>query len=361
MWRILFKENDCTSVCMPGGGIRMKKLMAKAISPGLVELTEEKLPSLENTQVLIEIKASSICGSDLHIYKGKHPSAPLPVTIGHELSGDVIALGANVSKIKMGDRVTVEPVIACGKCPYCLQGEYGYCISLSYHYRRGQGALANYFIADERYVYVLPESTSYNEGALIEPVAVAVHAVKRAKISLGDKVAIIGAGAIGLLITALSKRAGATEIVVADLDDFRLDMAKEFGATHVINSSEFSVENKISELTNNMGIDKTFECVGLEKTLVQAMSLLRKGGLATVIGIFEQPTVNIPASLFVSQEITVQGSQGYCWDFDTAIALAKELNLEALITHVFPLKEINQGFATALDPKAKAIKVVINP
>ena len=335
--------------------------MAKAISPGIIELKENKVPSLMDTQVLIKIKASSICGSDLHIYKGKHPSAPLPVAIGHELSGDVIAVGTKVNKVKVGDRVTVEPVIACGECPYCQKGEYGYCVSLSYHYRKGQGALANYFIADERYVYILPEEISYNEGALIEPVAVAVHAVKRAKVTLGDRVAIIGAGAIGLLITALAKRAGATEIVVADLDDFRLKMAKEFGATRIINSSRYSLETEISELTNNMGIDKTFECVGLERTLVQAMSLLRKGGLATVIGIFEQPNVSIPASLFVSKEITVQGSQGYCWDFDTAIALAKELKLERLITHIFSLEEINKGFVTALDPKVKAIKVVINP
>ena len=176
---------------------------------GAAELVERDVPEPREAQVVIAIKACSICGGDLHIYKGKHPSAPLPMALGHELAGEVIAIGSKVDLVAVGDRVTVEPVIACGLCPPCRRGEYGYCDNLSFHYRQGQGALADYFVADQRYVYKLPAHLSYEAGALIEPLAVAVHAVRRARIGLGDKVAIIGAGPIGILVTAVCKAAGA--------------------------------------------------------------------------------------------------------------------------------------------------------
>ena len=339
----------------------MNYLMTMATSPGVIELVERQVPELLPHQVLIAIKASSICGSDIHIYKGKHPSAPLPVAVGHEFAGEVAAVGSAVHKVKAGDRVTVEPVIACGLCLPCKQGTYGYCDNLSFHYRQGQGALADYFVADEQFVFLLPSHLSYEAGALIEPLAVAVHAVKRARISLGDKIVILGAGVIGILIAELSKADGSTDIIVVDLAVFRLEKALEMGATRVVNPARDNIEEVVAEVTDGRGIDKTFECVGLDKTLVQAMSLLKKGGLATIVGIFEEPKVTIPASLFVAKEITVQGSQGYCWDFDTALALTKEIDLNKLVSHVLPLKYVNEGFKVALDPGAKAIKVVLKP
>lgn len=335
--------------------------MAVITEPGKVVLADKELAVLGNKQVLIEIKAASICGSDLHIYKGKHPSAPLPVAIGHEFSGDVIEVGDAVTRVKAGDKVTVEPVLVCGHCPPCQEGKYGYCDNISYHYRKGQGAFARYFIADERFVYPLPSGLSYQEGALIEPLAVAVHAVKRAKIGLGDQVLILGAGAIGLLIGALCKAAGATEIITVDLADYRLEMAKTMGATRVVNPLTESLEKAVSDISRGRGLGKTFECVGMEKTLVQAMSFLCIGGEATVVGIFEQPQVVIPASLFVSREITVRGSQGYCWDFETALALSLQINLKQLVTHEFPLEKVNDAFVHALDPACKAVKVQLNP
>ena len=207
----------------------MKNRMAVLQTPGLAQLVERDVPEPGATQVVIAIKACIICGSDLHIYKGKHPSAPLPVSLGHELAGDVIRIGSKVNSVRTGDRVTVEPVIACGACPSCQRGEYGYCDNLSYHYRQGQGAMADYFVVDQRYVYKLPVGMSYEAGALIEPLAVAVHAIKRAKIGVGDKVAIIGAGPIGILVSAACKAAGAREIIVADIADVRLEMAAAMG------------------------------------------------------------------------------------------------------------------------------------
>jgi 2-desacetyl-2-hydroxyethyl bacteriochlorophyllide A dehydrogenase len=339
----------------------VKNRMAVLQTPGLAQLVERDVPEPGATQVVIAIKACSICGSDLHIYKGKHPSAPLPVSLGHELAGDVIRIGSKVNSVRTGDRVTVEPVIACGACPSCQRGEYGYCDNLSYHYRQGQGAMADYFVVDQRYVYKLPVGMSYEAGALIEPLAVAVHAIKRAKIGLGDKVAIIGAGPIGILVGAACKAAGAREIIVADIADVRLEMAAAMGATRTVNSSQESVVDVVRQLTGGRGIGRSFECVGSEKTFEQSMRCLCKGGIATIVGIFEQPTIQIPVTLFVSQEITVQGAQGYCWDFETALALSSVIDLGRLVSHVFPLDEVDKALKVALNREEKPVKVVLKP
>jgi len=339
----------------------VKNRMAMVQSPGVAELVERDVPKPTETQVVIAIKACSICGGDLHIYKGKHPSAPLPMSLGHELAGEVVEVGGKVKSVHIGDRVTVEPVIACGECLPCRSGLYGYCDNLSYHYRKGQGAIADYFVVDERYVYRLPEHLSYEAGSLIEPLAVAVHAAKRAKIGLGDEVLIIGAGPIGILTAAVCKAAGAREIVVADIADVRLETAAAMGATRTVNSQREPVLDVIRRMTGGHGIGKSFECVGREETFIQAMTCLCKGGLATMLGIFEQPTIQIPAHVFVSQEITVQGSQGYCWDFPTAIGLTHTIDLDKIVSHVFPLTEVDKALKVALNPSERAVKIILKP
>jgi len=283
------------------------------------------------------------------------------MALGHELAGEVISIGPKVNSVAVGDRVTVEPVIACGLCPPCSRGEYGYCDNLSFHYRQGQGAMADFFVADQRYVYKLPDHLSYEAGALIEPLAVAVHAVRRAKIGLGDNVAIIGAGPIGLLVTAVCKAAGAQEVIVTDIADAHLTKALLMGATRTLNSRKESIVDVVRQGTGGRGIGKSFECVGTEQTFEQSMRCLCKGGIATIVGIFEQPVIQIPATIFVSQEITVQGSQGYCWDFETALGLTGVIDLGALISHVFALADVDKALKTALNPDENPVKIVLKP
>jgi 2-desacetyl-2-hydroxyethyl bacteriochlorophyllide A dehydrogenase len=339
----------------------VKSRMAMVRAAGHAELVERDVAKPGETQVAIAIRACSICGGDLHIYKGRHPSAPLPMALGHELSGEVVETGSKVHSVRVGDRVTVEPVIACGECPPCRGGEYGYCDNLSFHYRQGQGALADYFVADERFVYRLPDHLSYEAGALIEPLAVAVHATRRAKIGLGDKVAIIGAGPVGILVGAACRAAGAKEIIVADVAQARLSTAAAMGATRTVDGLKESVVDVVLKMTGGRGMGKVFECVGREETFGEAMRCLRKGGLATILGIFEEPVIQVPATLFVSREITVQGSQGYCWDFETAIGLTDTIDLGRLVSHVFPLSNVDQALRTALNPDEKPVKVVLKP
>ncbi len=335
--------------------------IGRVIEPGIVDFLTRTVEKPKGNQILVKIVSSSICGSDLHIFKGKHPSAPLPVTIGHEFSGDVIAVGEDVSKISVGDRVTVEPCIVCGECVACKTGNYGYCENISYTYRKGDGAMANYITVLEPYVYKLPDDMSYDEGALIEPLSVATHAVRRADIKLGEKVIILGSGAIGLLIAALCKKSGAVEIVVVDFSDARLNMALEMGATRTINPQKEDVYEVVKTLTDGFGMDKSFECVGLEATFLQAMMSIKKNGLATIIGIFENPNITIPATRFITHEIKVQGAQGYCWDFPIALSVAKTIPLEKLVTHKFKLEQLQEGLETCLNREKNAIKVLIEP
>jgi len=339
----------------------LKNRVGRVIEPGKVDFLLRTVDESKEQQVVIKIASSAICGSDLHIFKGKHPSAPLPVTIGHEFAGEVVAVGSKVSKVKIGDRVTVEPVIVCGKCRACRTGNYGYCENISFTYRVGDGAMADYITVEEPYVYKLPEHLSYSAGALIEPLAVAVHAVRRADIKLGEKVLVIGAGAIGILVAALCRRRGAAEVAIADFSQKRLNIALELGATMAINPSKQNVYDVVSKITDGVGMDKTFECVGLEATFNQAMMALRKNGLATIVGIFENPNITIPATRFITHEIRVQGSQGYCWDFPIALEMSKEIDLEKLITHTFKLEDLQQALETCLDRDSGALKVIIHP
>ena len=335
--------------------------IGRVVGPGKVDFILREIPAPGQGQVLIKIVSSSICGSDLHIFKGKHPAVALPVTIGHEFAGEVVAVGPGVAKVAVGDRVTVEPVIVCGKCPACRQGEYGYCEGISFTYRNGDGAMAEYITVLEPYVYKIPGHLSYDGGALIEPLAVATHAVRRAGIKLGEKVLVIGGGAIGILVAALCRINGAAEVAVVDFSEARLQMALELGATTVINPSQTDVLQRVSELTGGVGMDKTFECVGREATFNQALLALKKNGLATVVGIFEEKEIRIPVTRFITHEIKVQGSQGYCWDFPVALEMARRIAIEKLITHRFKLDDLQQALETSLDGGSGAIKIIIKP
>jgi len=339
-----------------------KNRLGRVVSPKTVDFIDRPVQEPADNELVIKIVSSAICGSDMHIFSGKHPSVPLPVTIGHEFSGDVAAAGKAVARFKKGDRVTVEPCVTCGKCDACLHGNYGYCEQISFTYRNGDGAMAHYITVRESHAFHLPEHLGYNAGAMIEPLSVAAHAVRRADIRLGEKVLVIGAGAIGILVAALCRHSGADEIMVCDYSASRLAMAKEFGATMTVNPGKGErLEKAVLEMTGGTGMDKTFECVGRESTFIQAMTSLRRNGLATIIGIFEEPNITINAMRFITHEIRVQGSQGYCWDFPIAIKMSERIDLEKLVTHVFPLENLGKALETCFDPKAESIKIILKP
>lgn len=336
--------------------------MAFVTEPGRIKFRDHTLPELGEHDVKLRVKATTICGGDLHIFKGKHPAAALPVAIGHEVAGQVVEVGSHVTKVEEGDPVAVEPVIACGACHFCRRGQYHLCTDISFQYRVGQGGFTPYFVAHEDWVHTLPPHLSYSEGALMEPLSVALHATGKSRGAFAHSSAIFGAGAIGLLILLLTKASGGGQIFVVDIHDFRLDKAREFGASAVFNNLREDAVQEILAHTAQMGVDRSYEAVGLEVTLLQSLQALKKGGVAVLVGLFEEPNLNIPANIFVQKEISLAGSQGYNWDFQAGLRLVQEerLDLKPLITHEFPLEGIQDAFDLLMAPRSEAIKVAIN-
>ena len=336
--------------------------MAFVTAPGRVEFKNRILPSLKDDDVLIKVKACSICGGDLHLYKGKHPFAQLPMAIGHEISGAVIKRGRDVRKVSPGDRVAIEPVITCGQCYFCLRGEYHLCQNIAYQYSIGQGGFTPYFVVSENRVHRLPDFISYEEGSLLEPLAVAVHAVRKAEVERGQSAAIFGAGGIGLFLLQALKAAACGEVFIVDVLRHRLNTALSLGANLAINVSEENPVETIFRETKGLGVDRSFEAVGLEKTLRQSAESLKKGGICVLLGLFENPLeVNFPVNLFAQREIQIRGSRGYCGDFQVALELLekKKVRLKPIISHQFPLGSLEQAFEILLDPNSQANKVVI--
>ncbi len=328
--------------------------------PGVVEFSQIELPAIKDDEVLIKVAASAICGSDLHIFKGKHPSVNLPSTIGHEFSGTVQQVGTK-SKFSIGDRVTLEPCIICGECEECRKGTYSFCENISFSYRVGSGSMADYVIAKTAHVFKLPDELSFEEGSLIEPMSVAMHAVRRADIKIGEKVVVVGCGAIGLLVVALCKLCGASEIIATDFSAQKLEIARQYGATHTVLGPNEVLLDKVSEVTNGKGVDKSFECVGKQQTFMQAVQSIKKNGVATIIGIFEDNNINMPATELITREIKIQGAQSYCWDFPISISMSKNIDLKKIITHEFKMDELQKALETSLDPKSNAVKVILKP
>jgi 2-desacetyl-2-hydroxyethyl bacteriochlorophyllide A dehydrogenase len=335
--------------------------MAMVKTPGKVEFVERSVPELSAGQVLIKTRAVSICGSDVHTFKGKHPFAPLPAALGHELAGVIADVGEKVDRLQIGDRVVLEPVIACGHCQFCLTGAYNLCNNVSYYHRQGQGAFTPYFVADQQRVFKLPNNITFEQGALVEPLAVAVHAVKKAGINLGAHVAVFGIGAVGLMIFVLSRLQGATAVFAVDVHEFRLEMARSLGAAGAFSNVDGKAVEQIIDRTGGLGVEASFEAVGIQATLVQALQVLKKGGQAVVVGLNAEPGVTLPANIFIQKEISLSGTQGYCHDFQTALELLETgaVDVSPFITHTLPFDAIQEGFDLLTTPGNQAVKVVI--
>lgn len=327
-----------------------------------VAVRDVDLPELNEKEVLIEVKVAGICGSDIHTYKGLHPFRKPPVIIGHELSGKVVQVGKNVSKFQPGDRVTVEPQTGCGTCEYCLTGEVNFCEN------RGApgignwyGAMAEYFVAPEQTVFKLVDNMNYEQGALVEPFAVGVHAVRKAGIEVGDKVAILGAGPIGLLAMAAAKAAGATTLMVTDVLGYALEGAQKMGATHTLNIKDNPdwTQEAIEQVGSQF--DKVLIAVGVPGIIDQAISLLRKGGRAVTIAMFQgDQTFDIHNLQGSEKEII--GCMTYTReDTRTAIDLMATgaVDLDAVITHRLPYEQAAEGFRIVDKKEDSSLKVLV--
>ena len=336
---------------------KMKRV--KLIEPKKAIIEEVDYPKPGPRDVIMKVAYCGICGSDLHASIGKHPFVPLPATPGHEFSGWIQEVGSDVTEFKIGDRITAEPNLVCGKCYNCRTGRYNICEKLRVMGCQGDGAMAEYFLLSADKTVPIPNNLSLKNAALVEPMAVGVHAVHRAGDLYMKNVVIVGAGMIGLAVLASVVRAGAKRIWVTDLDDKRLALAKEIGATRIINARE-DVVKKIREEAGYEGIDVAFEAVGIEATLRTCMDVIRKGGKVVVIGVFGDES-RIKSAILQDWEMELIGTLMYVRrDIEEAISILADGKFpsDKIIGKIFPLERVNEAFEWAREHK-ETIKTIL--
>jgi (R,R)-butanediol dehydrogenase/meso-butanediol dehydrogenase/diacetyl reductase len=324
--------------------------------------------------VKIKVHWTGICGSDLHEYlagpifipaDAPHPltGAQAPLTLGHEFSGEVVEIGEGVTNVEVGDKVTSDACQYCGECFMCKRNRYSLCEKLAFTGLMADGAFAEYVNVPAYSLYKLPAEMSSDAGALVEPIAVGVHAIRRGRVLEGDTVAVVGAGTIGLVTLQAARAAGASKVFVLEIAKARKEFAEKLGATAVIDPTEVDPVEEIRRLTDGLGVDVAIECIGGEKTAPLTIQLTRPGGRAVIVGIFEGPSEQHFNDL-VFTEREVYGSLAYYGEFDTAIALLSDGRLvaEPLITGRIKLDDIvEKGFEELVAHKESNIKILVSP
>ncbi len=329
--------------------------------PGRIEFREVKKPEIKQNQVLIEVKRIGVCGSDIHVYHGTHPYTGYPVVQGHEVSGIIAEVGASVQDLALGDMVTFTPQVTDGTCYQCRHGAYHICDSLKVMGFQTGGAAEEYFPVDADKVLKVPTSVSLDEAAMIEPVAVAVHALRRGGDVNGKKVLVLGSGTIGNLVGQVARASGASAVINADISDYKLEKAKACGSRHVINTHQEDLSETITRVFGPDRADLILECVGAQETIDQAIDNARKGTTIVVVGVFgEKPRVDL--GLVQDRELSLVGTLMYQRsDYERAIELvgSGKMHLQEMITHRFGFKDYLDAYHAIEDSKGKYMKVMI--
>ncbi|GGF77505.1 (R,R)-butanediol dehydrogenase [Azorhizobium oxalatiphilum] len=328
-------------------------------------------PSPAAGQVKIKVKWAGICGSDLHEYvagpifvpvSAPHPVSHdiAPIVMGHEFSGEVAEVGAGVTRVKPGDRVVVEPILACGTCDACLHGKYNLCDSLGFHgLSGGGGGFACHTVVGERWVHKMPEGLSFEQGALVEPAAVALHAVRISSLRAGGTAAVFGAGPIGLLLVEALKVAGASVIHVVEPSEQRRAKAKALGATYVIDPTKENPVEAIRAVSEG-GVNAAFEVTGVPAVLQQCISATRYEGETMIVSIWEKEAGFQPNTV-VLKEKTLKGTIAYRDIFPAVMDLMVQghFSAEQLVTKRIELDDIvPEGFETLVAEKSQ-IKILV--
>ena len=336
----------------------MKRVVIK--SPEKIGFEDVPEPIPGPGEIAIEVAYCGICGSDLHAYQGKHPFISLPATPGHEFSGRIHNLGEGTRGFFKGHRVIVEPSLVCGECYLCRTGRYNICEKLRVMGCQGDGAMQKYFIVPASKVVPIPDQLSMKHAAMAEPLAVGVHAARRAGSMQGLNVAIFGAGTIGLTLLQVVRLAGAKRIAVVDLQEPRLKLARKIGATVTLDPAGTNPVASLKGMEVYEGWDVAFECVGIEPTIRQCLDLVRKGGKVVVVGVFGDET-KITMANIQDRETEVVGTLMYIRrDFVDAVDYIASgvMTVEPLISAVYPLDQAAEAFKEAMDTR-KNLKVLL--
>jgi L-iditol 2-dehydrogenase len=334
----------------------MTNRAAVLVSPGEIAIERRAVPVPAPREVLVEVTSVGVCGSDVHWYEHGRIGdlvACSPLVLGHECAGRVAAIGGDVTKHAVGDRVCLEPGVPCGRCRECRAGRYNLCVDVAFFATPPiDGAFAEFVTIHEDFAFALPDGMSDDAGALMEPLSVGIWACRKAGITAGDRVLVTGAGPIGLLAMQVSKAFGATDVAVSDVNEHRLSAAERMGATRVLRARHDAPGE----------VDALIECSGHPAALLAGIEALRPAGTAVLVGMGPKPTAEIPLSLVQSRELWLTGTFRYANTYPAAIELAAtgRVDVAALITGHYGLDDTETALRAGQNDAA-SIKVMVHP
>lgn len=332
------------------------------VAPKQIEFREVPVPELQAGQVLVKIKKIGVCGSDIHVYHGTHPFTSYPITQGHEVSGQIVKVGEGVAELKEGQKVIIEPQVFCGKCYPCRHGKYNLCEELKVMGFQTTGVASDYFAVDASKITVIPDDMTYNEGAMMEPLAVTVHAVKRAGDVTGLKVAVLGAGPIGILLAQSAKAMGAAQVMITDIGDYRLELAKQCGADFVVNTAKRDFGEAMLECFGPDKADVIYDCAGNDITMGQAIKYARKGSQIILVAVYAG-MANVDLAVLNDHELDLNTSMMYRHeDFVDAIRYVneKKIQLKPLMSKHFAFDDYLAAYQYIDNNRETTMKVIID-
>jgi len=320
-----------------------------------ITIQEMEQPRIGPLQALVEVKATAICGSDLHLYRWDEIPAirwktPLPMTLGHEWAGRVVEVGRDVKSLRPGDNVAGESHIPCGNCYYCRTGKMHICQNMHiFGVSTTDGSFAKHIAIPEIIGYRLPPEVSFEQGSLFEPFGVALHAVERTGIEPGDVVLVMGCGPIGIFAQMIAKASGASTVIATEIKQFRLALAKKIGSADVlIDNEKEDLVKRTLELTNGRGADVVIELAGSPTTFRQSFEAVKKTGHVGLVGLPEKPIEIEPTTMIIYKEVTVAGSHGRAmfgtWERMASLVANNRIDLTKVVTDRLPLEKAEDGF-----------------
>ena len=345
----------------------MEKKMKVAVMNGVGKMgfVEREIPQPADNEVLVKLEYVGICGSDMHYYEtgriGDYVVKP-PFVLGHEPGGVVVEVGKNVTHLKVGDRVALEPGKTCGHCEYCREGKYNLCPDVVFFATPPVDGVFQEYVAHEAALcFKLPENVDTLEGALIEPLAVGFHAANQGGAYAGQTAVVFGAGCIGLVSMMALKAEGVSRVYVVDIMQKRLDKAMELGATGVINSMNTDVQEELGRLTEGKGVDLVIETAGMEVTTRQAIHVTKKGATIVLVGYSKTGEMTLPLSLALDKELTFKTVFRYRHIYPMAIeAVASgKVNLKGIVSNIFNFDDIQAAMDKSVSDKANIVKSVV--
>ena len=336
-------------------------LQQVVVAPGKLEFREVSNPKINQDQVLVRIKRIGICGSDLRVYEGSYPGVEYPITQGREASGEIVEVGSAVLNLFPGQKVTIQPQLPCGECRYCREGKYNLCENLRVMGFQTPGMASEYFAVDADKVATLPKDSSYEAGTMVEPLAVAVHAVKRAGNVKHKNVLILGAGPIGVITAQAAKGMGAGAVMITDLMDPRLGLAEKCGVDYCVNPEKEDLGEALKTHFGTDHADIIYDCAGTEATIGQAIRYASAGSRIILVGVYKG-WANVNLAALADKELKLYTTLMYRnEDYLDAIGLIdeKKVDLDAMVTGHFPFRQYEEAYHCLKENRESMLKVMI--